>query len=72
MPAVRAANPCEAVGKDAAPQVAAEVALHPRRDAPAHGVGFLRLGEEGLQVMLDHGVEGRLGGAAGAIDPAVT
>ena len=32
------------------------------------GVGFLRLGKEGLQVMLDHRVEGRLGGVAGATD----
>jgi len=65
---VPAAHPREAVGQGAAPQVAAEVALHPRRDAPAHGVGLVRLGEEGLQVMLDHRVQGRLGGTAGAID----
>ena len=32
MPAVRAAQPREAVGQDAAPQVAAEVALHPGGD----------------------------------------
>ena len=70
MPAVRAAHTGKAVRQDAAPQVASKVALHPRRDAPAHGVGGLHLGEEGLQVMLDHRVQGRLGGAAGAIDGA--
>ena len=68
MPAVRAAHPREAVGEDAAAQIASKVALHPPGDAPAHGVGFLRLGEEGLEVMLDHRVQGRLGGTAGAID----
>jgi hypothetical protein len=68
MPAVRAPHPREPVSQDAAPQIASEVSLHPRRDPPAQGVGVLRLGEEGLQVMLDHRVEGRLGGAAGAID----
>ncbi len=72
MPAVRASEPREAVGEDAAPQVAAKVALYPRRDAPAHGVGVLRLGDEGLQVVLDHRVEWRPGRAAGAIDPDVT
>jgi hypothetical protein len=68
VPTVRASQPREAVGEDAAPQVAAEVALHPRRDAPAHGVCVLRLGEEGLEVMLHHRVQGRLGGTAGAMD----
>jgi len=68
VPTVRAAHPREAVGEDAAPQVAAEVALHPRRHAPAHGVGVLRLGEKGLEVMPHHRLEGRLGGTPGAID----
>jgi hypothetical protein len=36
VPKVRALHLREAVGQNAAPQVAAEVALHPRRDAPAH------------------------------------
>jgi hypothetical protein len=68
MPAIRAAHPRESVGEDAAAQVAAKIALHPSWDAPAHGVGALRLGEEGLKVVLDHRVQGRLGGAAGAVD----
>jgi hypothetical protein len=72
MPTVRAPHPREAVGEDAAPQVAAEVALHPFGYAPAHGVGVLRFGEAGLEVGLDHRVVGPLGRAAGAIDPAVT
>ena len=72
MPAVGAAHPREAVGQDPAPKVAAEVTLHPPGGAPAHGVGLLRLGEEGLQVMLDHRVQRRLGGAAGAVDSVVT
>ena len=72
MPAVRAPHPREAVGEDAAPQVAAKVALHPPGDAPAHGVGILRLGDEGLEVVLHRRVQGRLGGTAGSIDPAVT
>jgi hypothetical protein len=54
MPAVGPAHPREAVGEDAAAPVAADVALHPCGDPPAHGVGALRLGEEGLQVVLDH------------------
>jgi hypothetical protein len=66
--AVRAAHTCEAVSQDAAPQVASEVALHPGGDAPAHRVRILRLGEAGLQMVLDHRVQGRLGGAARAID----
>jgi len=68
VPTVRATHPREAVGEDAAAQVAADVALLPRRHAPAHGVGVLRLGEKGLEVMLHHRVEGRLGGTAGGID----
>jgi hypothetical protein len=49
----------EAVGEDSAGEVAAE-------DAAA--VRLLRLGEEGLEVVLDDGVERRLSGSAGAID----
>ncbi len=70
MPAVRAAQPRAAVGQDPAAEVAAKVALHPGGDPPALGVGFLRLCEEGLEVMLDHRVERCFGGAAGAIDGA--
>jgi hypothetical protein len=68
VPAVGAAQPSEAVGQDPAAEVAAKVALHPGGDPPAHGVGVLRLGEEGLQMMLDHRVQRCFGGAAGAID----
>ena len=53
VPTVRAAYPGKAVGEDAAAQVAADVALHPPGDAPAHGVGVLRLGEEGLAIEID-------------------
>jgi hypothetical protein len=53
VPAVCASQPREAVGEDAAPKVAAKVALHPPGDAPAHGVGVLRLGEEGLAMEID-------------------
>jgi len=72
VPAVRASQPRVAVGEDAAAQVAAEVALHPCGNPPAHGVGVLRLGEEGLEMMLHHGVERRLGGTTWAIDPDLT
>jgi hypothetical protein len=58
VPAISAAHPRESVGEDAAAQVAAEVALHPCGDPPAHGVGALRLGEEGLKVVLDHRYRG--------------
>ena len=68
MPIVRAARPREAVGEDPAAQVASKVPFHPCGEPPAHGVGVLRLGEEGLQVMLDHRAQGRLGGAVGAVD----
>jgi hypothetical protein len=57
MPAVRASQPRESVRKDAATQVASEVALHPLGDAPSHGLGLLSYGKEGLQVMLDRPVE---------------
>ena len=53
VPAVRESHPREAVGKDAAAQVAAKVALHPPGNAPAHGVGVLPLGEEGLAIEID-------------------
>jgi hypothetical protein len=56
----------EAVGEDAAGEVASEVVLDPGRDAAP--VPPLRLGEEGLEMVLDDGVEGRLGGPPGAID----
>lgn len=73
MPAVRASQPCESVRQDAAAEVASEVALHPGRDAPAHGVGFLRLGEEGLQVMLNHRVQERIAQRhRGDADPRVS
>ncbi len=56
----------EAVGEDSAGEVAAEVVLDPGWNAAA--VRLLRLGEEGLEVVLDDGVEGRFGGSAAAID----
>lgn len=58
MPTVRAVQPRKAVGQDAAPQIAAEAALHPFGDPPAHGVGILRLGEEGLAIQLGHDYTG--------------
>jgi len=70
VPTVRAAHPREPVGEDAEAQVAADFTLHLCGDPPVHGVGVLRLNEKRLQMMLVHRVEGRLRGAAGAVDPA--
>ena len=58
----------EAVCEDSALQVGSEVLLHPERDAVAHGVGLGGLGEEGLEMMLDHGVERRGCGPALPVD----
>jgi hypothetical protein len=62
----------EAVSEDAATQVGTEVVLHPGRHALAVGVGRGGVGEEGLQVVLDEGVEGRGGGIAAAVDGGET
>ncbi len=64
----RVPSPCEAVRQDAAPQIGSEVLLHPEGDAVAHGIDFGGLGEEGLEVMLDHGVERRGRGPALPVD----
>ena len=56
MTAVITPRPGEAVGKDAAPKVRSEITLHPGGGTETHGVGLCGLGEEGLEVMLDHGV----------------
>jgi hypothetical protein len=58
----------DAVGEDAAAEVGAEVVLDPLRDAVAVGVGRCGVGEEGLEVVLDEGVERRGGGLAAAVD----
>lgn len=52
-----APDPRESVGQDAAPQVRPEVALDPRRHTPACRVFVLGRGEEGLEVVLNDGVE---------------
>jgi hypothetical protein len=58
----------EAVGQDAAAQVGAEVLLDPARHALAPWVSLGGPGQEGLEVVLDDGVEGRGGGPAAAVD----
>jgi hypothetical protein len=68
MTAVAAPGAGEPVGEDAATEVCPEVPLDPGGDAVAEGIGCLGLGEEGLEVMLDDGVERRSGGLARAVD----
>jgi hypothetical protein len=58
----------EAMGQDAAAQVGAEVVLDPAGHALAAGVGFGGVSQEGLEVVLDEGVERRVGGLAPAVD----
>jgi len=66
--AVLTAYPSKAVGEDAALQVGTEVPLHPRRNAVAYGVCFGGLDEEGLEVMLDDGIEWRDCGSPRTVD----
>jgi hypothetical protein len=63
-----AADAGEAVGEDAAAEVGAEVVLHPARYAAAVGVGRGGIGQEGLEVVLDQGIERRGGGISTAVD----
>jgi hypothetical protein len=56
------------MGQDAAAQVGAEVVLDPAGHALAAGVGFGGVSQEGLEVVLDDGVEGCGGGLAPAVD----
>jgi hypothetical protein len=67
MPTVRAAGACKTVGKDAAFEVAAELAFHIGRHAQPVPVVFTRECEVGLQVLLDDLVEGGLLGMAATI-----
>ncbi len=68
MAAVVTSGSGKSVGEDAAAEVGPEVPLDPDRNAVAERVGLCGLGEEGLEVMLDDGVERRGGGLARAVD----
>jgi X-Pro dipeptidyl-peptidase len=50
----------KAVSQDPAAEVGSEIALDPGRDAATHGNLVLGRSEEGLQVVLNDGVEGRV------------
>jgi hypothetical protein len=63
-----AADAGEAVGEDATAEVGAEVVLHPARHALAVGFRLGGLGQEGLEVVLDDGVERRGRGVAAPVD----
>ena len=67
MPAIGACGPGEAVGEDAALEVAAELTLHIGRHALTVPVVFPCEREVGLQVLLDDLVEGGLLGLAAAV-----
>jgi hypothetical protein len=68
MTAVVAAGAGEPVCEDAAAEVGAEILLDPRWDAVAQGIGLHGPGEEGLEVVLDDGVERGGGWLARAVD----
>ena len=57
MPALPAPGPGEAVGEDAALQIAAKLPLHIFRHRPQVIVNVAALGEPGLEVLLDAAVE---------------
>jgi hypothetical protein len=70
MSASRASSPGEAVGQDAAPEIAPEFRFHvigDAGDAVAKGLCFIGQGEVGLQVLPDDTVQGGRLGAAPAI-----
>lgn len=67
MPAVRTSGPGETIGKDAAFEGVAELALHVGRHALPVPVVFPCEREIGLQVLLDDLVEGGLLGMAAAV-----
>jgi hypothetical protein len=66
--AVVAPDAGEAVGQDAAAKVGAEVLRDPARHTLAPWVGLGGPGQEGLEVVLDDGVEGRGGRSTAAVD----
>ena len=63
-----APDPSESVGQDPAPKVCPEVALDPGRNPPVSGVFVLGRGEEGLEMVLDDGVERSRRGASRPVD----
>jgi hypothetical protein len=70
-------GPREAMGQNAALEVAPEVAFDPIRQSVAHGVGLGRASHEGLEVVLHRLVQSRLGRAPRTVDgcpgePAMT
>jgi len=67
MSASRASSPGEAVGQDAAPEIAPEFPFYVIGDAVAKGFCFMGQGEVGLQVLPDDTVQGGGFGAAPAI-----
>jgi|AVFP01.1.fsa_nt_gi hypothetical protein len=67
MPAVRASGPGEAIGEDAALQIAPKFPFHIGRDALPVPVVLARECELGLQVLLDDLVEGGSRGVATAV-----
>ena len=58
----------EAVSQDTATEVGSEIALDPGGDAPTRGILVLGRGKEGLQVVLDDGVERCAGGTTWSVD----
>ncbi len=68
MTAVAAARSGEPVGEDAAAEIGTEILLDPGRDAVASGIRLGGKRDEGLEVMLDDGVERGGGGLARAVD----
>ena len=57
VPALAAAGAGEAVGEDAAVEIAAELPLHVRRHRPVVVMTVAALGEPGLEVLLDAAIE---------------
>jgi hypothetical protein len=64
VPAVRTSGPGEAIGKDAALEITAELAFHIGRHALPVPIVFPSGREVGLQVLLDDLAEGGLLGTA--------
>ena len=68
MTAILTAGPCEAIGENAALEVAAEVAFDRLRQSVAHRVVRGRASQERFKVVLHDLVESRLGRAPRTID----
>ena len=66
--AILTLSPGEAVSEDAALQVSSEITFHPGGGTETRRVDLCGLVKEGLQVMLDHGVERCGGGPTGPVD----